>query len=50
MREIYENGPIVVAINATPELYYYSQGIFHSEAIKKEGKNEKGVKPWECNR
>ena len=39
--------PYVVAINATPELYYYSQGIFHSEAIKKEGKNEKGVKPWE---
>jgi cathepsin C len=47
MREIYEKGPIVVAINATPELYYYSNGIFHSEAKKTEGKNEKNVKPWE---
>jgi C1A family cysteine protease len=47
MREIYENGPIVVAINATPELYYYSNGIFHSEAKKTEGKFEKNVKPWE---
>ena len=25
MKEILENGPIVVAINASPELYYYSQ-------------------------
>lgn len=47
MKEIYENGPIVVAINATPELYYYSTGIFHSEARKTEGKLEKNVKPWE---
>lgn len=28
MKEIYENGPIVVAINAAPDLYYYSSGIF----------------------
>ena len=47
MEEIYNNGPIVVAINATPELYYYKSGIFHSEAIKKEGTLEKSVKPWE---
>jgi cathepsin C len=47
MRELYENGPIIVAINATPELYYYSNGIFHSEAKKTEGKCEKMVKPWE---
>jgi C1A family cysteine protease len=47
MKEIYENGPIVVAINATPELYYFSHGIFKSEAKKIEGKLEKGVKPWE---
>jgi cathepsin C len=47
MREIYESGPIVVAINATPELYYYSNGVFHSEAKKAEGKFEKNVKPWE---
>lgn len=47
MEEIYNNGPIVVAINATPELYYYKTGIFHSDAVKKEGKLEKNVKPWE---
>ena len=47
MHEIYENGPIVVAINATPELYYYSTGIFHSEAKKTDGKAEKMVNPWE---
>lgn len=47
VREIYENGPIIVAINATPELYYYSHGIFHSEARKTEGKLEKNVRPWE---
>jgi len=47
MKEIKENGPIVVAINATPELYYYSQGIFISNVRKIEGKFEKGVKPWE---
>ncbi len=47
MREIYENGPIIVAINATPELYYYSKGIFHSDAKKTEGTYEKTVKPWE---
>lgn len=47
MKEIYHNGPIIVAINATPELYYYSDGIFHSEAKKSEGKFEKNVKPWE---
>lgn len=47
MREIYDNGPIIVALNATPELYYYSKGIFHSEAKKTEGKIEKNVKPWE---
>lgn len=28
MREIYENGPVVVAFNASPDLYYYSSGVF----------------------
>ncbi|MFO0131191.1 MAG: C1 family peptidase [bacterium] len=28
MKEIYENGPIVVAFNAAPDLYYYSSGVF----------------------
>ena len=28
MKEIIENGPIVVAINAAPDLYYYDHGVF----------------------
>ena len=47
MKEIYENGPIVVAMNASPELYYYSGGIFTSNARRTEGKYEKNVRPWE---
>jgi C1A family cysteine protease len=47
MREIFNNGPIVVAINASPELYYYSGGIFTSTVRRTEGKYEKKVRPWE---
>lgn len=47
MREIFNNGPIVVAINASPELYYYSGGIFTSSVRRTEGKFEKQVRPWE---
>jgi len=32
MKEIYENGPIVVALNAAPDLYYYSSGVFITNA------------------
>lgn len=28
MKEIYERGPVVVALNAAPDLYYYSTGVF----------------------
>jgi len=28
MKEIYENGPVAVAINSAPDLYYYSTGVF----------------------
>jgi hypothetical protein len=27
-REIHENGPVVVAFNAAPDLYYYDSGVF----------------------
>lgn len=47
MKEIFANGPIVVAINASPELYYYSSGIFTSNVMRLEGKLEKGVGPWQ---
>ncbi len=47
MEEIYLHGPIVVAINATPELYYYDKGVFKSSASRMEGIEEKSVKPWQ---
>jgi len=28
MKEIMKNGPIVIALNAAPDLYYYSTGVF----------------------
>ncbi len=27
-KEIFRHGPIVVALNASPDLYYYSSGVF----------------------
>jgi len=27
-KEIFENGPVVVAFNAAPDLYYYDSGVF----------------------
>lgn len=33
MQEILANGPIVVAINAAPDLYYYSSGVFISNPV-----------------
>ena len=47
MTEIYNNGPIVVAINASSDLYYYNKGIFTSDEIRKEGEYDKKVKEWE---
>lgn len=47
MKEIFENGPIIVAMNATPELYYYNSGVFHSNIKMVEGINLKNIKPWE---
>jgi hypothetical protein len=28
IEEIYKNGPVAVAFNAAPDLYYYSSGVF----------------------
>ena len=28
IKEIHENGPVVLALNAAPDLYYYSSGVF----------------------
>ena len=46
MEEIYRNGPIVLAINATPELYYYSEGIYSSN-VRRFEPNGKGAGNWE---
>lgn len=27
-KEVLKNGPVIVAINAAPDLYYYSHGVF----------------------
>ena len=46
-KEIYNNGPIVVALNAASDLYYYSGGIFTSGPVRAEGSFEKKIRPWE---
>ena len=30
MKELYERGPITVGLNSSPDLYYYSEGVFLS--------------------
>lgn len=48
MREIYEKGPIVVAINASPDLYYYSSGVFITNPTKyfSQSNERDDIKPW----
>ena len=49
MKEIMENGPIVVAINAAPDLYYYSTGIFitNPKNAPSQDNFHPKVKPWQ---
>ena len=49
MKEILENGPIIVAINAAPDLYYYSSGTFISNPTKafKQENGHPEVKAWQ---
>eukprot|EP00339_Tiarina_fusa_P011969 CAMPEP_0116997762 /NCGR_PEP_ID=MMETSP0472-20121206/1081_1 /TAXON_ID=693140 ORGANISM="Tiarina fusus, Strain LIS" /NCGR_SAMPLE_ID=MMETSP0472 /ASSEMBLY_ACC=CAM_ASM_000603 /LENGTH=74 /DNA_ID=CAMNT_0004696733 /DNA_START=509 /DNA_END=730 /DNA_ORIENTATION=+ len=48
MKEIYDNGPIVVAINAAPDLYYYSAGVFitNTKNIPTEDNENESMNPW----
>ena len=39
MKEIFKNGPIVVALNAAPDLYYYSSGVFITNPLNRMRKN-----------
>lgn len=43
MREIYEHGPIMVALEAPSSLFYYSGGVFTGASPKSEGKEIPGV-------
>ena len=33
MKELYERGPITVGIHASPDLYYYSEGVFMTNPV-----------------
>lgn len=47
MEEIYKNGPIVIAFDAAPDLYYYSEGIFNGGGKKpKREKNSPLIGDW----
>lgn len=48
MKEIYQNGPVVVALNASPDLYYYSTGVFITNPTKnlKQSNERDDIKPW----
>lgn len=48
MKEIYKNGPVVVAINASPDLYYYSSGVFITNPTKffQQSNDRNDVNPW----
>lgn len=49
MKELIEGGPIVLAINAAPDLYYYSKGVFISNPINalKQENGHPEVKAWQ---
>jgi len=49
MKEILDKGPIIVAINAAPDLYYYSSGVFLSNPVHafKQDNGHPDVKPWQ---
>lgn len=47
MREIYQNGPIMVAFQAPPDLFYYTGGIYTGPAPKEEAQNVNGVNVWQ---
>ena len=48
MREVFKRGPVVVAINAAPDLYYYSKGIFVNNGAKTitQDSSNPFLRPW----
>jgi len=47
MRDLIENGPMVLAFEAPPALFSYHKGIFHGPKPKAEEQNVKGLNKWE---
>lgn len=47
MREIYENGPIMVAFQAPPDLFYYTGGIYTGPSPRSEPQGVNGVNVWQ---
>lgn len=47
-KEIFNHGPIVVALNASPDLYYYSSGVFVTNPKNPliEDNGDKTVRQW----
>jgi len=48
MKDIQENGPATVGIDAPSHLFSYRSGIFPCEATRHEGTNLEDLKPWEA--
>lgn len=47
MRELYHNGPIIVAFQAPPDLFYYTGGIYTGPSPKQEEQGVNGVNVWQ---
>lgn len=47
MHEIYRNGPVMVAFQAPPDLFYYTGGIYTGPSPKEEKQGVNGVNVWQ---
>jgi cathepsin C len=47
MREIYNNGPIMIGFDAPASLFYYTGGVYTGPAAPTEGPTLPHLKPWE---
>ena len=49
MEELYKNGPITIAFNAAPDLYYYSNGVFITNPKESFSQDNfrRDISPWE---
>jgi len=47
MKEIYEKGPVMIAFQAPPDLFYYTGGIYTGASPKSEEQGVPGVNIWQ---